>query len=86
MSEKTDRTNWGKIQWKIPERKGLTFIKQFIVLKSNISLFKALIKHKKPLTMNCKSETADIRHMKKQVKDKYQKVAIIFTCGTKNYT
>lgn len=36
--------------------------------------------------MNCKSETADIRHMKKQVKDKYQKVAIIFTCGTKNYT
>ena len=71
MFDENDAVNWENIQCKILERKGLTFITQFIMLKPDTSLFEAINKHKKNINKmdkNFKGKTAGIRHMQKQVK------------------
>ena len=41
MFDENDAINWENIQCKILERKGLTFITQFIMLKPDTSLFRS---------------------------------------------
>ena len=61
------------LQWKMLKHNGLTFITQSIVLKVDTSSFKAKNKHKKNFRDRQKASK----------KDKYRKLIIISTSGTK---
>ena len=65
MFDENDAVNWENKQCKILERKGLTFITQFIMLKPDTSLFEAINKHKKTLIkwtriLKVKQQASDI--------------------------